>query len=179
VSTNGTDFSVLHNFSSGALSGSVLTNLDGIAPHGTLVLAGGMLYGVAAEGGAYGAGTVFEMEPDGEGFRVLKSFHPSGAEGDYPVGLASYQNSLFGATARGGDLNEGVVFQINVAPAQAIPLAIELRSGQPVLTWENPLFILQASTQAAGPYTNWTDAASPLTNAPGDAPLFFRLQAGE
>ena len=62
INTNGTGFSILHNFSETYTNppGSYTTNSDGSSPNGGLILSGNTLYGTAWTGGANGNGTVFE-----------------------------------------------------------------------------------------------------------------------
>jgi uncharacterized repeat protein (TIGR03803 family) len=86
VNTDGTDFTVLHNFT--PLSNS--TNGDGAGPVAIasaggagglnprfsqrLVLSDNTLYGTAPRGGEWGNGTVFAVNTDGTGFQTLHSF---------------------------------------------------------------------------------------------------------
>src|ERR1022692_2341875 len=65
VSTNGTGFTNLYNFSGGD---------DGVNPQGGLVLAGSTLYGTTFNGGTNGNGTVFAINTNGAGFTKLYSF---------------------------------------------------------------------------------------------------------
>ncbi len=57
LTTNGTSFSILRNFS--ALDANTDTNIDGALPQGGLILSGGKLYGTASAGGAGGGGVYF------------------------------------------------------------------------------------------------------------------------
>jgi uncharacterized repeat protein (TIGR03803 family) len=59
VSTNGSQFQTLYNFS--AVNSSNGTNTDGAIPDGDLVLTGNLLYGTTFAGGFSGAGTVFNL----------------------------------------------------------------------------------------------------------------------
>jgi uncharacterized repeat protein (TIGR03803 family) len=76
VSTDGTGYSVLMNFS----------KTNGWAPQGDLAMYNGVLYGTTAQGGpaAGWMGEVFSMNPDGTGFTVLQSFNTSGTNGYNP-----------------------------------------------------------------------------------------------
>ena len=60
---------------------------DGVNPDSNLTLDGtGNLYGMTEEGGAWGAGDVFELSPNGSGgwtYTVLYSF-TGGADGGFP-----------------------------------------------------------------------------------------------
>ncbi|SPE51623.1 exported hypothetical protein [Verrucomicrobia bacterium] len=46
-------------------TGPKSVNSDGAGPQGTLILAGGMLYGTANAGGTNGSGTVFKVPTNG------------------------------------------------------------------------------------------------------------------
>ena len=109
VMTDGAAFTNLHSFT-GYISE---TYADGIYPESVLVLSGNTLYGVALEGGANDAGTVFKINTNGSGFAVLYSF-TGGIGGDYPIGgLVLANNTLYGTTESGGAGEEGTVFSIN------------------------------------------------------------------
>ncbi len=88
INTDGTGFTVLHTFTP-AGSTAPFINTDGASPETALILAGNTLYGTAAAGGRFGAGTVFAINPDGTGFKVLHEFgHGDGA---YPIGIIGHQ----------------------------------------------------------------------------------------
>jgi uncharacterized repeat protein (TIGR03803 family) len=70
--TNLHDFTATYTNSLGAW-----TNRDGANPYGGLILSGNTLYGTASGGGAGGNGTVFAVNTNGTGFRVLHSFAAS------------------------------------------------------------------------------------------------------
>ena len=78
---------------------------DGVYPSGGLVFdANGNLYGTTEHGGAFNAGTVFELSPGLRGWTetVLHSF--GGSDGAYPTsGLAiDAAGNLYGTTIQGG-----------------------------------------------------------------------------
>src|SRR5258707_15104139 len=54
---------------------------DGAWPRGSLVAAGGVLYGGTTVGGDANSGTVFRLRPDGTGFQTLYSFTAGSANG--------------------------------------------------------------------------------------------------
>ena len=101
-------FSVLHNFTGGA---------DGNFPFAgvTVGASGEGLYGTAAYGGAYGAGTVFKLAQEGSSwvFSPLYEF-TGGNDGDDPEGgvVVGPNGALYGTTAFGGVVNNGVVFEL-------------------------------------------------------------------
>jgi len=90
----------------------------GIPVAGVVFDSAGNLYGTTATGGAYGYGSVFELQPGPGGTwseTVLHSFAPNSADGIQPrAGLVvDGFGTLYGTTQFGGDYNEGTVFQIS------------------------------------------------------------------
>jgi uncharacterized repeat protein (TIGR03803 family) len=65
MAPNGDGFEILRKFEGPP---------DGVAPQGNLVVSGGMIYGVATEGGAYGEGAVFRISPSGADYEIIYSF---------------------------------------------------------------------------------------------------------
>jgi uncharacterized repeat protein (TIGR03803 family) len=164
VNTDGTGFQVLKSFTGGE---------DGSEPQSRVILVGGVLYGTTTYGGSSGKGTVFQMNSDGSGFMVLKSFS-GGIDGGNPYysGATLSGNMLYGTTSTGGLMGEGTVFSIDLSSnllfAQASQNAV-------VLSWANPALTLQAAPTASGVYTNVSGAMSPYTNAFSGGQAFFRL----
>lgn len=118
VSTNGSGFAVLHEFS--ALDANAGTNPDGALPDGGLMLSGNTLYGTASAGGAGGAGVIFSLNNSDRSFKVLHSFSAvdpvlaTNADGAFPCGrLVLFQNVLFGCTRAGGPGGRGVIFSVH------------------------------------------------------------------
>lgn len=104
MNTNGTAFTVLYNFTGGN---------DGGNPYGGLVLAGTNLFGTAIDGGAFGDGTVFAINTNGNNFTVLHTF-TGGNDGARPrASLLLSSNLLYGTTYQGGLDDDGTVFAIN------------------------------------------------------------------
>ena len=117
LTTNGTTFSVLHNFS--ALDSPTGTNTDGATPWGGLVLSGDTLYGTASSGGAGGNGVVFSVNTNGNNFTALYSFSAmdpltaTNADGAMPLGGLVLSNGvLYGTTCAGGYAGRGTIFSL-------------------------------------------------------------------
>ena len=119
-------FTTLHSFT--ATSGSEGysgTNSDGFFVFRGMLLSGNTLYGAAQAGGEAGWGTVFALNTDGTGFRVLHSFAAtSGTNGAYSSGtnrdgafpnggLILSGNTLYGMAQAGGRAGWGTVFALN------------------------------------------------------------------
>jgi uncharacterized repeat protein (TIGR03803 family) len=101
INTNGSGFSVLHNFAGDPS--------DGSNPAAGLSLLGNTLYGTTEHGGLYNAGGVFAIGTDGGNYTNLFSFGNDG----YPLaGLIVSDTTLYGTTY-GTQTGEGVVFAIN------------------------------------------------------------------
>ena len=121
VNTNGTSFTNLHSFAAINYYPNN-TNSDGARPgSGTLVLSGATLYGTASDGGTNGSGTIFAVNTNGTGFRLLHVFTalsssaPYGnTDGSVPTtGLVLSGNTLYGTALGGGTGGSGTVFSIN------------------------------------------------------------------
>jgi uncharacterized repeat protein (TIGR03803 family) len=111
LSTNGTNFTVLHTFSVG--TGFPPNNSDGAYPGGGLIVSGNTLYGVASEGGTNTYGTVFALSTDGTRFTNLYNF-TDGSDGSFPVGaLILSGNTLYGTAQDGGTNTDGTVFSLS------------------------------------------------------------------
>jgi len=117
IRTNGADFTTLHSFTS--LDPFTATNADGAVPLAELVISNGTLYGTTFSGGVGGAGTVFALQTNGTGFRVLHHFgsvdsgtrtNAGGAAPAAPLLLSGYV--LYGTTSAGGAGAAGTVFSL-------------------------------------------------------------------
>jgi uncharacterized repeat protein (TIGR03803 family) len=112
LNTDGTGFRALDSFAGPNFS-------DGRSPEADLVLSGNTLYGTCYIGGTNLSGTVFAVNTDGTGFRVLHNFSPytsgyTNSDGGAPrSGLVLSGNTLYGAASVGGSLGNGTVFAIN------------------------------------------------------------------
>jgi uncharacterized repeat protein (TIGR03803 family) len=92
---------------------------DGTAPYGSLIFdAAGNLYGTTQYGGAHGAGTAFELTPNGDkGWtdKVLHNFDLNGTDGWDPVAALVFDTAgnLYGMTPYGGTYTHGTVFELS------------------------------------------------------------------
>ena len=99
---------VLHNFD----------GADGYGPGGPVVLdASGNLYGMTAVGGAYGLGTIYQIQPgpnDKWALRVIHDFTGGidGGAGSAGRLLVDETGSIFGVATIGGAYGQGVVFKL-------------------------------------------------------------------
>ncbi len=109
-------FKVLYNFGKGS---------DGAYPEGYPLLVGGKIYGTTYCGGAYGTstctasgtggGTVFVINVDGSGEKVLHSFN-KGTDGSSPdAGLIAIKDTLYTTTLYGGANGSGTVVAVTTA----------------------------------------------------------------
>ncbi|HEX8814327.1 MAG TPA: choice-of-anchor tandem repeat GloVer-containing protein [Terriglobales bacterium] len=105
--------------SKGKWTEKVLLSFDGGSgganPDGPVVFDGkGNLYGTTFQGGAGGAGVVFELSPTKNGWTetVLHSFSgPDGADSEAAV-VFDAKGNLYGTTTYGGTYGDGAVFEL-------------------------------------------------------------------
>jgi uncharacterized repeat protein (TIGR03803 family) len=115
LSTNGSDFSVIHGFSTVAY--------QSVNPSSLIQGPDGALYGTTQYGGitnpvsTYGMGTVFKLNTDGSNYTVLYEF--SGEDGRNPKSslLAGADGALYGTTQFGGFFDQGTVFKLSPSPS--------------------------------------------------------------
>jgi uncharacterized repeat protein (TIGR03803 family) len=121
INTDGSAFTVLHGFTD--------LSENGYYPKGGLVLSGNALYGTTQNGVSGGAaGTLFAINTDGSGFKVLHRFTaPSpgytnsfgnaistNSDGAFPKStLLLSGNTLYGTTSQGGPGGNGTLFAIH------------------------------------------------------------------
>jgi uncharacterized repeat protein (TIGR03803 family) len=107
MNTDGTDFTLLHEFAGG--------NDDGSSPYGPLTLSGSTLYGMTGAGGDSNFGTIFSMNTDGTDFTLLHDFAGGNDDSATPFfsSLTLSGSTLYGTTAYGGDSNVGTIFSMN------------------------------------------------------------------
>jgi uncharacterized repeat protein (TIGR03803 family) len=185
LNSDGRGFEVLHSFTS--LSGSVVrTNTDGASPWSGLILWGTTLYGTTRSGGIFGAGTVFQVNIDGNGFSILHNFAADGSEGMHPrAGLLLSEDTLYGTTEGGGSAGLGTVFSLQLGPV-SLPQPTIVSSGtNVVLMWPTNLanVTLECTTNLAAPIT-WSTVAQGaslvnglniVTNAMSGTQQYYRL----
>ena len=108
LTTNGSDYAVLHHFNP--------VGYDGAFPYGRLVQASnGLLYGTTASfsrytnGGAlvsYRPEIIYRLNPNGNEFSIVHQFATNGSEGRNPHGLILGQNGmLYGLNGTNGTTN--------------------------------------------------------------------------
>lgn len=147
-------YEVVHEF--GSFSG------DGIFPeHGFLTLVGSTLYGMTADGGSYGKGTIFSIDlANSNTYTILHSFGESGTtDGSSPAGslILSKQNVLYGLTCHGGVNGMGTIFQIFPDGSHYKTLASFNGEGNGAYPYDNVVVsadgrTLYGMTQAGGVY---------------------------
>lgn len=116
VNRDGTGYQVLHAFTG--------RDGDGLQPHAGLVEGpNGALYGTTLEDSAehggvvgLGHGTVFTLNKDGSGYRVLYTFGTNPGQGHRPwAGLTiGSDGTLYGTTDGGGQAQQGTVYRLNL-----------------------------------------------------------------
>jgi uncharacterized repeat protein (TIGR03803 family) len=107
VNTDGSGYATLHTF---------LTNgVDGESPGALIQASDGALYGMTSIGGTNRAGTVYKLNVDGNGYRLLHVFGSVAADGGNPgAGLIEGSDGgLYGTTFWGGSNGVGTVFRLN------------------------------------------------------------------
>jgi len=173
INTDGTGYTVLHNFTS---------TPDGANPQAGLLLRGNMLYGTTYYGGSSGNGTVFGINTNESGYAILKSFLGYPKDGANPsAGLVAGSDGLYGTTTRGGTNNsDGTIFKLTLPPP---PLQVATAGGAPVVFWQNDGFQRTVQTTTNLKSGKWTTVSNGLplvglqiTNAASQPQSFFRLQ---
>jgi uncharacterized repeat protein (TIGR03803 family) len=112
VSTDGTSFTTVHDFSTNDCYNCA--NTEGASPMAGLVASGSTLYGTATWGGSASNGTVFAVNVDGSGLATLHGFTvlPDGANPTANLVLSG--DTLYGTARYGGNSSgSGTVFKIN------------------------------------------------------------------
>jgi len=118
INTNGTGYTVLHQFGRITVGGGIFDG-DGGGPNtGLLEGSDGALYGTTA-GMAFGEGgfgTVFRINKDGSNYRILHTFSSSDGIGPDSNLITGSDGALYGTAQGGGAFAFGTVFRLVVAP---------------------------------------------------------------
>jgi uncharacterized repeat protein (TIGR03803 family) len=154
VAANGSNFTVLHHFTS--VDGVAKTNTDGTKPVASLLLAGGTLYGTAPGGGSGASGTVFSVSTNGSQFQTLYNFsavnssNGTNTDGAIPDGdLALAGTSLYGTTFAGGFGAAGTVFSLSLPLPHTIITLVQNLDGSVTLSFlgsPNSTNVIQSTT---------------------------------
>lgn len=98
INTNGSGYTVLHDFTG--------TATDGQYPGtGGLAIFGSTLYGMTESGGTGTNGVIYSLSTSGTAFTLLHSFVGGATDGSRPLGgLTISGSTLFGMTSSGGSL---------------------------------------------------------------------------
>jgi len=124
MQTDGTGFTLLHNFSSD----------DG--PE-SLLLSGSTLFGTTEAGGIYSYGSIFSIQTDGSGYTLLHQF---GSDAFAPTELEISGSTLYGMTYMGGANDFGVIFRIET-DGTAFTILHDISEGSDVYTNSGTLII--------------------------------------
>ncbi len=113
INTSGAGYQVMYSFAG-------YPN-DGYYPLSSLTLSGSTLYGMTrtgGSGGAYGLGTIFQINTDGTGYQVLYDFGSPANDGCGPNGsLTLLGSTLYGTAYAGGVYDKGTIFSVSDTPA--------------------------------------------------------------
>lgn len=117
INTDGTGYSILHRF--------VNSISDGAHPEASPLVVGSTIYGITKNGGDVDLGTLFSIDVNGTGFKLLHEFLGGVDDGGNPnAGSLYYANSvLYGTTSAGGNANAGTVFSFAVPEPSSLSLA--------------------------------------------------------
>jgi uncharacterized repeat protein (TIGR03803 family) len=197
LQTNGTGFTIIHQFSNGATNALfMLTNTDGAYPQGGVILSSSNLYGAAEYGGTLGLGTLFSLNTNGGNFAVLQAFPAASfnlsffAEtnsiGGYPQSaLMLADGVLYGSAALDAPYGSGSLFSFTLGPVVSTPMIAISHSGTNVLmAWPTNFtgYALYYTTNLAP--ADWiivsqtpviVGAQYVVTNRNSGAHLFYRL----
>ena len=142
INTDGSGYRILYSFS-GATS-----NYDGMIPKGTLTFNGGYLYGTTAIGGGGSGGTLFQINTNGAGFAVLRSFNNNAASGyDLENGVLLAGTSLWGTTYQGGLYGYGTLYSLLLPVITAQPQSLIVTNGSPAALTVNAADVCPLSYQ--------------------------------
>jgi uncharacterized repeat protein (TIGR03803 family) len=166
VDTDGQHYTNLFSFPRGG--GANITGANPVDLAG-LLFSGNVLYGTTSVSGSGGQGTVFQLNTDGSGFKVLHSFQYS--DGAEPESLALSAGTLYGMS-QGTSVGDGGVYALILAPS----LTVTLPGAAAVLNWNDPSYFLYAAPTLTNTFVKITGAASPYTNSAAGTQRFFQIR---
>lgn len=108
LGTDGSGFTVLHNFNLG--------RSEGARPFAGLILGNNSaLYGTTHDGGTNDYGTVFTLSTNGSAYSMIYSLPGPISEGAYPdtALVQGTDGALYGTLSLGGPNNDGAIFKLN------------------------------------------------------------------
>jgi len=187
VNTDGTGFRLLHTFT--PTSGPSSTNSDGANPSPYVIVSGNTLYGTTLYGGSFSNGTVYAVNTDGSGFKVLHTFTAysgpnfTNSDGGYPYGgLIMSGNILYGTAEMGGTGGSGTIFSISLPPQ----LAITASGPNVILTWptnvagltlqSTPSLVVPVAWTPVSPGPVVVNGLNTVTNPMIGSQHFYRLR---
>ncbi len=199
-SGDGTVFELVNNGSGGFTFATLVSfnGADGFDPEAGLIIdARGDLFGTTVAGGAYGAGTVFEIAKTSAGYAstpiTLVSFN--GNNGDSPAGglVANAAGDLFGTTNFGGANKVGTVFELSgdTGFRVAQPPSYDFNgdggsdflwqndNGQPAVWLLNNTAPFNEPTVGDNPGPGWQVIGAGDFNGDGDADILWQNTNGQ
>lgn len=119
----------------------------------------GKLYGTTAAGGHANKGTLFQVNKDGSGFYVLKSFGSETNDGQWPMSpvIEGTDGFLYGTTDEGGEFGRGTVYRSDKSGSSfSVLLSFDGTNGAypEVRLLEGSDGRLYGTTSGGGPGTN-------------------------
>ena len=107
LTTNGASYSVIYNFSASGGDGAN-------PPAGLLLGRDGAFYGTTGSGGLGGHGTIFKVNANGTGYRIIYNFGLGPIDGVTPQAalIQGRDGMLYGTTIQGGYGNGGMAFKV-------------------------------------------------------------------
>lgn len=164
VSTNGSNFTVLHYFQKS-------TNFDAFTPNAGMILDSNTLFGTTTFGGDYSSGTVFAISTNGSGYSIVHSFDPDSGEGKLPEGeLVPAGNTLYGTTLGTGPGLSGTIFSVNTDGSSftilhRFPLNIDGTNSDGAQPFDAPVLsenVLYGTTMVGGAFGGGTIFSQPI-----------------